>query len=238
MFNKFDNEYFHHFKDARSNYSIPKIEQINLEGQRLYMTPSGVKYPSMSTVTKLLSEDAIKQWRKRVGEDEAKKVSARASRRGTAVHKLAEHYVLGESAEFKTAFRKSMPDTQFNWGGIKEVLDERLSEVRASECQMYTHMMRLAGTTDCIGVFDGKLCVIDFKTSMKLKKEEYIEGYFLQCDGYGQMWKELTGETPENIVVIIGTDVRKEPQVFIKPWGEHLHALKKLRLEYFRRAGV
>lgn len=239
MFNKFADDYFVRFADTRSNYNIPKIEQINLEGQRLYLTPSGTKYPSMSTVTKLLSEEAIKAWRKRVGPEEAQRVSNHASRRGTGVHKLAEHYILGENLDFKTTFRKCMPDAQLNWKGVKKCLDERLTEVRASECQLFSHMLRLAGTTDCIGIFDGKLSVIDFKTSAKIKKEDWIQGYFLQCNGYGQMWHELTGELPEQIVIIIACDaLPNEPQVFVKPFGEHLPALKKLRLEYFKREGV
>lgn len=238
MFDKFGSDYFADFVDSRDQYAIAPIEQINLEGMRLYNTPTGARYPSMSSVTKLLSEDAIEQWRRRVGPDEAAKVGARASRRGTAVHKLAEHYVLGETELFTTAFRKSMPDARANWIGLKETLDANLSEIRASECQLYSNELRLAGTTDCIGVYQNKLSVIDFKTSGKLKNEEWIEGYFVQCDGYGQMWKEQTGETPENIVIIIATDEAHEPQVFVKPFGLYLPRLKKLRLEFFKRYRV
>jgi genome maintenance exonuclease 1 len=235
VFNRFDENYFASFLDRRHEYKIPLIEQINLEGMRLYATPSGVRYPSMSTITKMLSGDAIAQWRKRVGAEEANRVSARASRRGTAVHKLAEHYILGEQTAFKSAYRKSMPDTQANWAGMKEHLDEHLTEVRATECQLYSDKLRLSGTTDCIGVYKGRLCVIDFKTSGKWKQREWIDAYFLQCDGYGAMWEERTGETPESTVIIMATDGHREPQVFEEPYGASLSALKKLRLAFYQK---
>lgn len=239
MFNKFDDEYFKPISDVRDSYHIPVIERIDHHaGQRLYLTETGLKYPSMSTVTSLLSKQAIADWRKRVGADEANKIGARAGRRGTDVHKLAEHYCLNEKDQFIAAYRKSMPDTQSNWGGMKEVVDQYISEVRASECQLYSDALRMAGTTDLIGLFDGKLSVIDFKTSMKWKERSWIDGYFIQCDGYGAMWEERTGETPEQSVIIIATDVKRSPQVFVEPYGQSLPALKNLRLEYFKQFGV
>ena len=234
----FDESYFASFVDRRSSYVIPELEQINLDGQRFYATPSGAKYPSMSTLVKLLSGDAIAQWRKRVGPEEANRVGARASRRGTTVHALAENYLLGNRSEFITLHRKAMPDTHANWKGMKEHLDAKISEVRASECRLFSHALRLAGTTDFIGVYGGKLCVIDFKTSGKWKKREWIDGYFIQGDGYGMMWEELTGETPEDVVIIMATDGLPEPQVFVEPYGSSMKKLKQLRLDFYKAHGV
>ncbi len=41
---------------------------------RKYVAPDGKDYPSVTTVLKHLSEDAIRAWRARVGEKEANKV--------------------------------------------------------------------------------------------------------------------------------------------------------------------
>jgi hypothetical protein len=131
-----------------------------------------------------------------------------------------------------------MPDTQSNWAGLKEHLDEHFTELRASECPLYSHDLRLAGTTDCIGIYKGRLCVIDFKTSGKWKKREWIDSYFIQGDGYGKMWEERTGETPESVVILMATDGHREPQVFEEPYGASMKALKQLRLDFFKRHGV
>jgi genome maintenance exonuclease 1 len=234
----FADDYFTPFADRRGDYSIPELEQINLDGQRFYATPSGAKYPSMSTLVKLLSGDAIAQWRKRVGPEEAARVGARASRRGTSVHSLAENYLLGQKDEFRSLYRKAMPDTHANWKGLKPYFDTHISEVRASECRLYSHALRLAGTTDFIGVHNGRLAVIDFKTSGKFKKREWIDGYFIQGDGYGMMWEELTGETPEDVVIIMATDGMPEPQVFVEPYGSSMKKLKQLRLDFYKAHGV
>lgn len=236
--NQIGENYFKSFSDMRCSYTIPELEQINGDGQRFYKTSDGTKYPSMSTVTKLLSRDAIKQWRARVGPEEAAMTSARASRRGTSVHSLTEAYICGNHDTFRTLHRKAMPDATANWSGVKRHLDEHFTEVHASECKLFSHRLRLAGTVDCVGVYKGRLCVIDFKTSGKYKKREWIDSYFIQCDGYGVMWEELTGLRPEASVIIMATDGLAEPQIFDEPFGESLPKLKKLRLEYFKEFGV
>ena len=58
----------------------------NHNGKRHYVTPEGELYPSITTVLGELSKAAIQAWRERVGEEEANKISGKASRRGTSVH--------------------------------------------------------------------------------------------------------------------------------------------------------
>lgn len=229
----FDIKYFPRIKLRMNEYRIPEIEQINTDDGRFYLTPNGKKYPSMSTVVGLLGKEAIAAWKARVGPEEAVRTSARASKRGTTVHRLAELYILAEQDEFTTAFRKAMPDARTNWTGLREEINNSISEVRGLETRMFSHALRLAGTTDCIGYYKGRLSVIDFKTSGKLKKREWIDSYFMQCDGYASMWEELTGEIIEQLVVIIAVDGQDAPQVFIEPRGSSLKALKSLRLKFY-----
>lgn len=229
----FDCDYFPGIRLRMTEYRIPVIEQINTDHGRFYMTPNGKKYPSMSTVVGMLGKEAIAQWRKRVGAEEAVRKSAHASKRGTTVHRLAELYILAEQDEFTNVYRKSMPDAQKNWTGLREEISNSITEVCGLETRMFSHQLRLAGTTDCIGLFRGKKSVIDFKTSGKPKKREWIDSYFMQCDGYATMWEELTDEIIEQLVVIIAVDGEDQPQVFIEPRGSSMAALKKLRLEFY-----
>lgn len=233
----FDEPYFKRFVNQKHKYRFPDLEQINTDHGRYYLTPNGKKYPSMSTVVGLLGKQAIIEWKKRVGLEEAAKKSAHASRRGTVVHRLAELYILAEQDEFTKAYRKAMPDSRANWTGLKEELDNSLTEIRGLETRMFSHTLRLAGTTDCIGVYRGKLSVIDFKTSGKLKKREWIDSYFIQADGYAQMWEELTGEKIEQLVIIIAVDGQEKPQVFIEPRGSSMRKLKDVRMEYWKQNG-
>jgi genome maintenance exonuclease 1 len=77
------------------HHDIPSLVQINNDGHRLYQTPTGEKYPSVTTIMSWYNYENIQKWRQRVGAEEANKVSARASKRGTATHTLCEHYLLG-----------------------------------------------------------------------------------------------------------------------------------------------
>ena len=66
--------------------------------------------------------------------------------------------------------------------------------------------MCLAGRTDCISEYRGKLSVVDFKGSTKAKRIEDIETYFLQATAYAIMWQERTGIAVGQIVILISCE--------------------------------
>ena len=66
---------------------------------------------------------------------------------------------------------------------IDNGLKNKLIEIWGSEATIY-YPGKYAGTADCIGVYEGKESILDFKQSNKPKKEEYIEDYFLQIGAY------------------------------------------------------
>ena len=70
-----------------------ELKTVNEDGKRWYVTDSGGRYPSITTVISYFSRKAIMEWRKRVGEEEANKVALKASRRGTNVHLMCEDYI-------------------------------------------------------------------------------------------------------------------------------------------------
>ena len=178
---------------------------------RLYETPEGKRYPSVTTVLgKMTDKSALEAWKKRVGEDEAARVSARASTRGTKVHTMCENYVLGNDID------TSMPHNMMMFRQIKMVLDDKVDMIRATECTLFSDHLKLAGSCDLIADYDGRLSIIDYKTSAKLKRKEWIEGYFLQASLYAYMLWEMTGIHVKDIVIIIGVDDSLDAQVFVE----------------------
>ena len=192
---------------THKNFSLEELNTETVNGKRYYVTPQG-KLPSITTVLSILSRDAIKKWRERVGEAEANKISTKASRRGTNVHAMCEHYI---NNDLDT--KKYLPNDRETFNSLKPVLDEHLNNIYAQEVPLWSSYLGVAGRVDCIAEWDGKLSVIDFKTSRKLKKKEYISNYFQQCAAYAVMWEERTGIPINKIVVVIAVD-GEEPQVF------------------------
>ena len=192
---------------THKNFSLEELNTETVNGKRYYVTPQG-KLPSITTVLSILSRDAIKKWRERVGEAEANKISTKASRRGTNVHAMCEHYI---NNDLDT--KKYLPNDRETFNSLKPVLDEHLDNIYAQEVPLWSSYLGVAGRVDCIAEWDGKLSVIDFKTSRKLKKKEYISNYFQQCAAYAVMWEERTGIPINKIVVVIAVD-GEEPQVF------------------------
>jgi len=181
------------------NHDFGKLERdTKPDGTRLYKTPSGFSYPSVTTVTGLLNKASIMEWRKRVGEAEANKISNRAATRGTRVHQLCEDYLRTGSAN-PDIFDKEM------FGEIVPFLDN-IDKIHCLETPLYSDHLRVAGTVDCIAEYNGKLKVIDFKTSSRVKSRDDIHNYFMQCAAYSVAFEERTGVPVGKILIIMATD--------------------------------
>ena len=177
---------------------IPKIKQVNSEEGRLYEVNGESAYPSITTVlSKTKDKGPLLRWRKRVGEEHANRVTISATRRGTSMHKLCESYLSNEVLDLSA-------DTtgELLFRSIRPQLDH-IDNVRCLETTLFSHILKVAGTVDCIAELDGKLTVIDFKTSTKPKKTEWIEDYFMQGCFYLIAYREITQEMPEQISILI-----------------------------------
>ena len=197
---------------------------------RVYNTPTGKQYPSITTVLSILSEDAIKAWRKRVGEEEANRVSTRASRRGTAVHLIAEKYI-DNVEDYKKGFT---PDILESFHAIKPILDSRIGKVYGQELPLYSDYLGVAGRVDCVAEFDGVPSIIDFKTSRRVKTHDDIHSYFMQEAAYAIMWEERTKKPIVNLVTIIAVD-DNPPLVFKEHRDNWITPLTDTIYEYKRR---
>ena len=177
---------------------IGKLVQVNAKGGRYYETPSGAKYPSVTSVTRLHNLESIQAWKDKVGEEEAGKISRRSLARGNKIHSLAEKYLLNEG-DMSDDFSKA------DFGQMIPYLD-KINNIHCLETQLYSDHLQTAGTVDCIGEYEGKLTVIDFKTSAKLKKRDWVKDYFMQCSAYAVMYEERTGTPIERLLLIINVE--------------------------------
>ena len=218
------------FKHDKTDLGYEDLNAESNSSGRKYAAPNGVRYPSVTTVLAILSEEFIQRWRARVGEEEANKVSHRASTRGTAVHECIEKY-LDNDENYAEGY---MPNIIDNFKAVRPVLDERIGTIYLQEAALYSEHLGLAGRVDCVGEFDGVLSIIDFKTSKKIKKKEWITNYFIQEAAYAIMWEERTGTPIVNLVTIITVD-NEAPQVFVEHRDNWVPKLLETINEYKRR---
>lgn len=214
-------------------YKFEDLPRKVIDGKRYYVTPDGNKYPSVTTVTGQASAKSIARWRKRVGEEEANRVSKKATTAGTKVHKLCEDYVNNEEMLYEDV----SPENLFMFKQIKPILDIYLEEVWAVECPLYSDYLRVAGQCDCVGIFQGKPAIIDFKTASKRKRRSWITNYFMQESAYAVMFEEMTGKPIVNLVTIIAV-ANDEPQLFIEQRDDHIGYFQQWRQTYKERYDV
>lgn len=198
---------FHH-DPIDLGYDDLVTESVN--GKRMYVTPEGKRYPSVTTVLGVRSRESIQKWRARVGEEEANRISSFAASRGTRVHTMVERYLDNRDDYFD----KSNHLTKLNFNTMRPVLDERIGTIAAQEMPLYSNHLGMAGRVDCVAEFDGRLSIIDFKTSSKPKQWDWIHNYFIQETAYAIMFEERTGTPIVDLVTIIVNDVDDRPQVF------------------------
>jgi genome maintenance exonuclease 1 len=206
---------------------LVKLPRRQVNGKRLYETPDGLHYPSVTTITSQLSAKGIAEWRARVGNAEANRISTQASNRGTSVHKLCEDYCMNLDMD-----PKAQPSNIEMFKSIKSELDAHVDNIHSVEGFLYSNFLRVAGQVDLIAEYKGKLSIIDFKTSKKRKPEKWIQNYFIQESAYAFMYEERTDIRVPQLVTIIGVDDEPEPQVFVKnakERNEYLLEFIKLR---------
>ena len=209
-------------------HDFPSLKRVDSPQGRVYQTITGLKYPSVTSVLSMMDKSSLYEWRKRVGEEEANRVSARAARRGTAIHSLCEEYLYGKNPE------PSMFDAQV-FNSIKPHLD-KIDNIHALESKLYSDYLRVAGTVDCIAEFDGRLSVIDFKTSRRLKSREDIPGYFIQTAAYAVAFEERTGIPVSRLVIIMAVD-DEQPLIFKEKRDDWIDQFIELREAYSKLKG-
>lgn len=203
-----------------------ELKQINTETGRRYATSEGNSYPSITTVLSHSTDKTfLIEWRKRVGDEEANRIVKKSTSRGTKLHKVCEKYLLNELNEFK--IKTMMPDIKDFFLQLKPHIDKNVGNVYGLEQPLYSDRLRIAGTSDCIAEWNGKLSIIDYKNSQKIKEEDHIQNYFVQCTAYAEMFEDLTKQPIEQIVVAIANEDGK-PQIFIREKHKYMTDLNSM----------
>ena len=197
---------------------LPEILTETIKGKRFYITPEGEKYPSITTVLSGRNNEGIIRWRESVGSEVANNIMRGAAKRGTAVHTLVENYLNNEELSKQDV----LPVALFTL--LKPELDN-INNIRIQEGGLYSDFYGVAGRVDCIADYKGVLSVIDFKTSTKEKKEEWVENYFIQGSAYCEMYEERFLQSIEQVVILIVTE-DGAVQTFIKDKKNYLPLLE------------
>jgi len=177
-----------------------ELNKKETNGIRLYNLPDGQWVPSITSVTSFYNRQIFADWRKRVGIEEANRITKKATARGTDFHEVAQAYL--ENKELNWDDYRPLSKIMFHHA--KPFLD-KINNIHAIERTLYSEYLGLAGRVDCIAEYEGELAVIDFKTSEKIKPEKWLENYFVQETFYAAAYYELTGITVKKLITLMVT---------------------------------
>ena len=228
-------------------YNYTPCDRTTIDGKRHYCLPDGSKVPSVTTILDKTKPEEKKQalanWKKRVGEQQAQQITTEAANRGTRMHSYLENYVL--SGEMKPL--PTNPYAHPSWFMAAEVILQGLGNVDefwGVEVPLYYSGL-YAGTTDCLGVWKGKPAIMDFKQTNKPKKREWIEDYFLQLCAYAAAHNNMHGTNINQGVILMAAQPKllengdystPEYQEFVIEGDEFAHWnnewLKRVELYY------
>ena len=197
---------------------------------RRYVTLDGNAYPSVTTILSIVNEESIAKWRKRVGEEEANRIGARAATRGTQVHSIIEKY-LQNDPDYKEGF---LPHVVQSLENLRPLLDKHVTKVYAQEVPLYSDHLQMAGTCDAVVEWDGVPTIVDWKTSRRPKKKANIGNYFMQLAAYAVMWEERTGMAINQTRIVMDVD-DFHPVMYKETRDAWIDEMIKWRDEYNRR---
>ena len=197
------------------------LKRQMVEGKRLYAV-EGDHYPSVTTVLSNTKKKKaiINNWRKKVGKEEADRITKRSTTRGTNFHAICEDYILNR-LDLEKHKESPLPVQMFRTS--QSVID-RIDSPRLVESMLWSDKLRLAGQVDIIADLDGDLSVIDFKTSKSPKRQDILDGYFTQMCAYGYMFYERYNIEVKQFAVIVACE-DGECQL-VKTTDKHTHFLR------------
>jgi genome maintenance exonuclease 1 len=207
-----------------------EMDTVTVDGKRYYVTPSGNKYPSITTVISNNSKKqaSLAKWRNRVGKDKAQSISTRSANRGTRYHKLTEDYL---NNELDTEKYKDQPLPWIMFHSSKHILD-KINKIYLQEAALYSDFLKVAGRVDCIAEYDGQLSIIDFKTSAEKKKEAWLYDYYVQETAYACCLQELYDIKVKQLVTIVACENSDVQVSIVEPKKEYFLRLREYIQEY------
>ena len=214
--------------------TLPKLSRETIDGVRYYSVPDEdelLKLVSITSVTSHFNKEIFINWRKKVGDQEADRITKAATSRGTDMHTLTEHYLKND--DLPTV----QPISDFLFKIAKGELN-KIDNIHALEGSLYSKELGIAGTVDCIAEYE--LAIIDFKTSKKPKPRDWVEHYFVQCMAYGCMLYEVTGISVKKLVIIMACENGEcviyeeyDKAKYIKLLGKYIRKFVRDKLELY-----
>ena len=216
--------------------NLPSLKRETIDGVRYYSVPDEdelIKLVSITSITSHYNKQIFLDWRKRVGNETADKITKAATKRGTDMHTLTEYYLKNDDLP------EVPPISEFLFKIAKSEIN-KINNIYALEGPLYSKELGIAGTVDCIAEYNGELAIIDFKTSKKPKPREWIEHYFVQCMAYGCMLYELTGIAVKKLVIIMACEngecvvyEENDKTKYIKLLGKYIRKFVGDKLELY-----
>jgi genome maintenance exonuclease 1 len=203
-----------------------KLKEVTVDGKRFYETPGGI-FPSVTSVVGWDKQNFFAEWRRKNPEE-----SRRVLARGTKLHSIIESYLNNEEIDFDNM----LPNFKVLFNQIKPELD-KIQNIVAIETPLWSKTLGLAGRTDCIAEYDGKLSIIDFKASSKEKRKQDVESYFTQATAYALMFQERTGIIVENFAILISCEDGLT-QIFQNKPIKYVKKLKNVIVSYNNNHGI
>ena len=186
-------------------FDYKPLSRVTEDGKRLYATPDGKRLPSVTTVLDRTKPEekkaALNEWRKRVGVENAQKITTEAANRGTRMHTYLEDYI-------KQGQLKERGSNPFGWAShamAQTVIEDglvKVNEIWGVEIPLYFPSL-YAGTTDGCGLHLNEESILDYKQTNKPKREEWIEDYYLQLTAYALAHNEVYGTNIRKGVVLM-----------------------------------
>ena len=215
-------EYCNHLGDL-------ELDKKEVDGIRLYKLPNDEWVPSITSVTSHYNREVFLEWRRKVGDEEANRVTKEATTRGTDYHEAAQAYL--ENRDL--VWENYLPATRYMFQSSKQHLD-KIGKIHAIERTLYSEYLGLAGRVDCIAEYDGELAVIDFKTSKYIKPEKWVQQYFVQETAYDCMYYELTKIPVKKLITIMVTPSGETHVYDKRNKGDYIKLLVKYVKEFVK----
>ena len=188
-----------------NKYSYKEYSRNDEESGRTYNVGQ-VKVPSVTTILNKTQskekQEALSNWRERVGYKEASRITNQAATRGTEMHYILEQYLNGKgyiNLSKSGALPRMMAHTIISNLG-------KFTKVYGTEVTLnYENLW--AGSSDVVCEYDGKPTILDFKQSNKPKREEWIEDYYYQIAAYALAHKKNFGDIQQGLICVCTKDL-------------------------------